>query len=341
MSILITGGAGYIGSHTVLELLTAGGEVVVVDNLSNSSSESLRRVQKLTGRQLRFYNADVCDKAALDAIFRDNPALDSVIHFAGFKAVGESVSKPLLYYQNNVGSAVALLSAMRDAGVKNIVFSSSATVYGMPKACPLSESASSTVALNPYGNTKKIIEEMICDECAADKTLNAALLRYFNPVGAHESGLIGEDPKGIPNNLMPYITQVAVGRLPKLNIFGSDYPTRDGTCVRDYIHVVDLAKGHLAALKKLWTAHGVAVYNLGTGKGCTVLETVNAFIKATDVDIPYEFAPRRAGDAPECYADTSKAEAELNWRAEKSLEDMCRDHYRWQKNNPGGYGVVP
>ena len=336
MSVLVTGGAGYIGSHTVVELLNAGEEVIVADNLSNSKEESLKRVEKITGKAVRFYRADVCDASALRSVFYENPGIESVIHCAGYKAVGESVRKPLLYYENNIGSAVALLKAMRQANVKRLVFSSSATVYGMPEKCPLTESTP-TGALNPYGNTKKIIEELIRDVCAADPSMNAALLRYFNPVGAHESGLIGENPVGIPNNLMPYIAQVAVGKLRKLSVFGGDYPTRDGTCVRDYIHVTDLAKGHLAALKKLRQNPGLVVYNLGTGSGYTVLEAVRAFMKATGINIPYEFTGRRAGDAPECYADTQKAEAELNWRAEKSLEDMCRDHYVWQKNNPDGY----
>ena len=334
--VLITGGAGYIGSHTAVELLNAGEEVVVIDDLSNAKEESLLRVQGLTGRPLTFYRADACDKNALFEVFRAHPGITGVIHFAGYKAVGESVREPLKYYQNNIGSAVSLLSAMRSAGVKNLVFSSSATVYGTPESCPLTESMK-TSAANPYGNTKKIIEEMIRDVCLADKSFNAALLRYFNPVGAHPSGLIGEDPKGIPNNLMPFIAQVAVGKLPKLNIFGGDYPTRDGTCVRDYIHVVDLAKGHLAALRKLQQNTGLVTYNLGTGNGCTVLEMVRAFIKAAGVDIPYEVTDRRAGDIPECYADTTLAERELGWRAELSLEDMCRDHYNWQKKNPNGY----
>lgn len=336
MSVLVTGGAGYIGSHTAVELLEAGENVIVVDNLSNSKEESIRRVERITGRRIWFYKEDVRDEAALSEIFRKNRDIDSVIHFAGFKAVGESVQKPLMYYENNIGSSVSLLKAMIKAGVKNIVFSSSATVYGMPKKCPLNETME-TSALNPYGHTKIMIEDIIRDVCSSDRTMNAALLRYFNPVGAHESHLIGEDPKGIPNNLMPFITQVAVGKLPKLSVFGNDYPTRDGTCIRDYIHVVDLAKGHLAALRKLRGGCGVVTYNLGTGTGCTVLEIVNAFMKSTGVEIPYEITGRRAGDAAECWAGTKKAKAELGWRAEKTLEDMCRDHYLWQKNNPDGY----
>lgn len=336
MAVLVTGGAGYIGSHTAVELLNAGESVIIVDNLSNSKEESIRRIERITEKRIRFYKQDVRDEAALSRVFSENPGIDSVIHFAGFKAVGESVQKPLMYYENNIGSSISLLKAMKAADVKNIVFSSSATVYGMPEKCPLDESMK-TGALNPYGHTKIMIEEIIRDVCASDKTMNAALLRYFNPVGAHGSYLIGEDPKGIPNNLMPFVAQVAVGKLKKLGVFGNDYPTRDGTCVRDYIHVVDLAKGHLAALKKLRGGAGVVTYNLGTGKGYTVLEIVNAFMKAAGVDIPYEITGRRAGDAPECYASTEKAGAELGWRAEKTLEDMCRDHYLWQKNNPNGY----
>ncbi|MCL2061487.1 MAG: UDP-glucose 4-epimerase GalE [Firmicutes bacterium] len=333
--ILVTGGAGYIGSHTCVELLLAGERVLVVDNLSNSMRQSLTRVQQITGKEVLFVQEDVCNTAALHKIFAANPDIESVIHFAGFKAVGESVQKPLMYYQNNVGSTVSLLKAMAAANVKNLVFSSSATVYGQNGA--LDETLPISAAQNPYGNTKIISEQIVRDVCAADPAFNAALLRYFNPVGAHASYLIGENPKGIPNNLMPFITQVAVGKLSGLNIFGNDYPTRDGTCVRDYIHVVDLAKAHVAALKKLRTNSGAVTYNLGTGNGVTVLEMVNAFIKATGVKIPYAFAPRREGDLAECYAIAKKAEAQLNWRAEKTVEDMCRDHYLWQKNNPNGY----
>jgi len=335
--VLVTGGAGYIGSHTVLELLTAGYEVVVVDNLSNSSEESLKRVQKLTGKPVTFYKQDVCDEKALNTIFAAHSSIDSVIHFAGYKAVGESVEKPLMYYQNNLVSTFALLNAMNKANVKNLVFSSSATVYGLPQTCPIDESFA-TGALNPYGNTKKIIEEILTDLSKSDTSLNIALLRYFNPVGAHESHQIGEDPKGIPNNLMPFVAKVAVGNLPKLNVFGADYPTRDGTCIRDYIHVVDLAKGHLAALKKLNTHPGLVTYNLGTGNGNSVLEVIHAFMVASGTNVPFVIAPRRAGDAPECYSTSKKAETELNWKAEKSLKDMCHDHYHWQKNNPNGYG---
>ena len=336
MSVLVTGGAGYIGSHTAVELLNAGESVVVVDNLSNSKEESINRVRKITGKTVKFYNADVGDIIAMTGIFKENPDIDSVIHFAGYKAVGESVAKPLMYYENNLGSTITLLKAMKTADVKNIVFSSSATVYGIQESCRYVETMS-TGAINPYGNTKIVIEEIIKDVCLADKTVNAALLRYFNPVGAHESHLIGEDPRGIPNNLMPFIAGVAVGKFQKLNIFGNDYPTRDGTCVRDYIHVVDLAKGHLAALKKLRQKPGIVVYNLGTGKGCSVLEMVNAFIKATGINIPYKLVSRRAGDLPEFFADSKKAAKELGWTAEKTLEDMCRDHFLWQQKNPNGY----
>ncbi len=338
MSVLVTGGTGYIGSHTCVELLNAGFGVIVLDNLSNSKRESVARVERITGKKVTFYAQDVCDEAATLRIFRAHPDISGVIHFAGFKAVGESVQKPLMYYENNVGSTVALLKAMRAAGVKNIVFSSSATVYGVNG--PLDESMDAKTASSPYGNTKIVSEAVIRDTCAADQTMNAAILRYFNPVGAHASGLIGEDPQGIPNNLMPYIAQVAVGKLSKLGIFGNDYPTRDGTCIRDYIHVTDLAKGHfLAALNKLQNDPGVVTYNLGAGTGVSVLEIVNAFMKATGVKIPYFFAPRRAGDLAEYYAVTKKAERELMWKTEKSLEDMCRDHYMWQKNNPKGYGM--
>ncbi|MCL2375608.1 MAG: UDP-glucose 4-epimerase GalE, partial [Firmicutes bacterium] len=302
----------------------------------NSKKESLARVEKITGKAPVFYRADCADINSLRKIFAAHTDITSVIHFAGYKAVGESVQKPLLYYRNNIDSSLALLEVMKEYGVKNLVFSSSATVYGMPKKCPLNES-SPTSALNPYGNTKKMIEEILTDAYKADSSLNIALLRYFNPVGAHESGLIGEDPKGIPNNLMPYICGVAVGKYPKLNIFGSDYPTPDGTCIRDYIHVVDLAKGHLAALEKLNRKPGLVVYNLGTGKGSSVKEIVAAFQKSTGITLPHEYVGRRNGDAPSCYASTAKAKKELGWKAEKTLEEMCKSHYEWQRKNPEGY----
>lgn len=336
MSVLVTGGAGYIGSHTVVELLQSGRDVIIVDDLSNSCEKSLERIEQITGKKPTFYKADVASENDLDKIFSSHSDIDSVIHFAGYKAVGESVAKPLMYYQNNLGTTFTLLKVMNKYSVNNIVFSSSATVYGLPEVCPLDETMP-TSALNPYGNTKIIIEEILTDEAKANPNLNVALLRYFNPVGAHASHLIGEDPKGIPNNLMPFITQVAVGKLKQLSIFGNDYDTPDGTCVRDYIHVVDLAKGHLAALKKLETNCGVVTYNIGTGIGYSVLDMVNAFISSTGVNIDYKFAPRRAGDAPTCYAKTDKAKDELGYTAEKTLEDMCRDHYLWQKHNPNGY----
>ncbi|MCL2848088.1 MAG: UDP-glucose 4-epimerase GalE [Firmicutes bacterium] len=336
-TVLVTGGAGYIGSHTVLELLNANYNVIVVDNLSNSSKESINRVEQITDKKITFYNENVANQNALDNIFASHPQIDNVIHFAGYKAVGESVAKPFMYYQNNIGTTLSLIASMKKHNVKNIVFSSSATVYGLPTACPLTEDMS-TSALNPYGNTKKIIEEIFIDEATADSTFNVALLRYFNPVGAHHSGLIGEDPRGIPNNLMPFVTKVAVGKLERLNVFGNDYDTPDGTAIRDYIHVVDLALGHLSALEKLYSGNcGVVTYNIGTGKGSSVMDVINAFIKATGVDVPYIFAPRRAGDAPVCYASVQKAKKELNYTAARTLQQMCLDHYIWQKNNPNGY----
>jgi UDP-glucose 4-epimerase len=333
--ILVTGGAGFIGSHTVLELLKENYQVVVLDNLSNSKLESLKRVEKITGRQVDFHQIDLLDPDALHKLFSDYN-FDAVIHFAGLKAVGESVEKPLLYYQNNVTGTLNLCEAMVGAGVKNIVFSSSATVYGDPQQSPIPED-SPLKAVNPYGSTKLTIEYILKDLYQADQDWNIALLRYFNPVGAHESGMIGEDPNGTPNNLMPFVTQVAVGKLNKLNVFGNDYPTHDGTGVRDYIHVVDLAIGHLKALEKLASGPGVEIYNLGTGKGSSVLDVVQAFEKANGIAIPYKFAPRRAGDAAICFADSSKAERELHWKAEHNLEDMCRDSWRWQSKNPDGY----
>lgn len=335
MTILVTGGAGFIGSHTCVELLNDDYELIVVDNLSNSKEEALERVKGITGKDLTFYKKDLCDAEAVRDIF-SNHDIDAVIHFAGFKAVGESVEKPLSYYQNNLISTFNLCETMREHGVFNFVFSSSATVYGDPDSVPITEDFPlSTV--NPYGRTKLYIEEILRDLNTSDDRWNVALLRYFNPVGAHESGRIGEDPNDIPNNLMPYISQVAVGKLEKLSVFGGDYDTHDGTGVRDYIHVVDLAIGHLKALEKLKENPGVVTYNLGTGKGYSVLDVVNAFEKATGQDVPYEITDRRPGDAAKCYADPSKAEKELGWKAERSLEDMCRDTWRWQSQNPNGY----
>lgn len=333
--ILVTGGTGYIGSHTTLELLNAGYDVLVMDNLSNSSRKSLRRVENLTGKKALFVEADLLDETAMYSLFKNYP-IHSVIHFAGLKAVGESVEKPLYYYRNNVAGTLILCEAMQQFGVKKLVFSSSATVYGNPTQSPLVES-SSLSAVNPYGQTKLTIEHILRDLGHADPEWRIALLRYFNPVGAHESGLIGEDPRGIPNNLMPYITQVAVGRLAKLRVFGNDYPTSDGTGVRDYIHVVDLALGHLKALEKLETTSGVEPYNLGTGTGTSVLELVRAFEEASGVEIPYEITDRRPGDAATCFADPSKAERELSWRAQFDIVRMCEDSWRWQSGNPEGY----
>lgn len=336
MAILVTGGAGYIGSHTCVELLNAGYDVVVVDNLYNSCEEALKRVQKITGKTLTFYKADILDKEALTEIFKKE-SIDSVIHFAGLKAVGESVAKPLEYYHNNITGTLNLCDVMRSFGVKNIVFSSSATVYGSPAFVPITEQCPKGTCTNPYGWTKWMIEQMLTDLHTADSEWNVILLRYFNPIGAHKSGLIGENPKGIPNNLVPYITQVAVGKLAKLGVFGDDYDTHDGTGVRDYIHVVDLALGHVRAIEKLEQKKGVLTYNLGTGNGYSVLDIVKAFEKACGKEIPYEIKPRRAGDIAACYADPSLAKEELGWVAGKTLDDMCEDSWRWQKNNPEGY----
>lgn len=335
MSILVTGGAGYIGSHTCVELLEAGYEVVVVDNLSNSSDLSLSRVKEITAKSLTFYEADLLDRDALVDIF-EKEKIDSVIHFAGLKAVGESVAKPLEYYHNNVTGTLVLCDVMRQFGVKSIVFSSSATVYGNPKTVPIKEDFP-LFATNPYGRTKLMLEEIFRDLYVADNEWRIVLLRYFNPIGAHESALIGEDPKGIPNNLVPYITQVAVGKLEKLNVFGDDYDTHDGTGVRDYIHVVDLADGHVKALDKIKEASGVYTYNLGTGVGYSVLDMVKAFAKTVGKEIPYKVIPRREGDIATCYADPSLAGKDLNWKATRDLKDMCEDSWRWQKNNPNGY----
>ncbi|MDR1764646.1 MAG: UDP-glucose 4-epimerase GalE [Lachnospiraceae bacterium] len=359
MRILVTGGAGYIGSHTCVELLGAGYRVVVVDNLANSNEESLRRVQEITGKGLTFVKADLLDRAALDALFYEHP-IDAVIHFAGLKAVGESVYKPLEYYHNNITGTLALCDVMRSHGVKSIVFSSSATVYGDPAQIPITEGCPKGEIMSPYGRTKGMLEQILTDLHTADPGWQVMLLRYFNPIGAHISGRIGEDPKGIPNNLVPYVSQVAVGKLEKLGIFGHDYPTPDGTCIRDYIHVVDLAVGHVKALGKMMGAvpkagavadsikggigtsdrdavGGVWVYNLGTGVGYSVLDVIHAYETANNIKIPYEFKPRRAGDVPVCYSDATKARDELGWVATHTLEDMCRDSYRWQSANPRGY----
>ncbi|GAB4187171.1 MAG: UDP-glucose 4-epimerase GalE [Calditrichia bacterium] len=335
MSILVTGGTGYIGSHTVLELLNADFDVVVMDNLSNSKEEALRRVQSITGKSCKFHQLDLLDKEGMDELFSAYD-IDAVIHFAGLKAVGESVEIPLHYYKNNVTGTINLCEVMQKHGVKKMVFSSSATVYGDPHTVPITEDFPLQTT-NPYGRTKLMIEEILRDLYVSDNTWDLILLRYFNPVGAHPSGLIGEDPNGIPNNLFPYITQVAVGKLPKLRVFGGDYPTHDGTGVRDYIHVVDLAIGHLRALEKLETSPGVVAYNLGTGTGYSVLDVVKAFQKASGVEIPYEIVDRRPGDAAQCYADPSLAARELQWKAERDLYQMCVDAWNWQKNNPNGY----
>lgn len=336
MSILVTGGAGYIGSHTVVELLNAGYEVVVLDNLVNSSKESLKRVEEITGKSVKFYEADILDRDALNNVF-DNENIDSVIHFAGLKAVGESVEKPLEYYHNNISGSLILFDVMRKHSVKNIIFSSSATVYGNPAFVPITEECPKGKPTNPYGMTKWMLEEMLMDIQKADKEWNVILLRYFNPIGAHESGKIGENPNGVPNNLMPYITQVAVGKLEKLGVFGNDYDTPDGTGVRDYIHVVDLAIGHVAAIKKLEEKPGVKIYNLGTGNGYSVLDIVKNFEAATGIKIPYEIKGRRAGDIATCYCDASLAKKELGWEAKRDLKTMCEDSWRWQSSNPNGY----
>lgn len=336
MKVLLTGGAGYIGSHTAVVCLEAGHEVVVFDNLSNSSVKSLDRVAKITGRQAAFVEGDIRDRAALRRLF-ERHTIDAVVHFAGLKAVGESVEKPLLYYDNNIGGSVALFEVMAEAGVKTVVFSSSATVYGDPASVPITEEFSLS-ATNPYGRSKLVIEEILRDVAHADEGWTVALLRYFNPVGAHASGLIGEDPRGIPNNLMPYIAQVAVGRRPHLNVFGGDYPTPDGTGVRDYIHVVDLARGHLAALNRMQALKGVHTWNLGTGRGVSVLEMVRAFEAASGRPVPYHIVARRPGDVAQCWADPSRAAHDLGWRAIHDLARMCEDTWRWQSGNPEGYG---
>ena len=337
MSILVSGGAGYIGSHTCVELIQAGYDIVVADNLVNSSEEAVHRVEKIVGWKIPFVKAELCDPGVVEQLFTDYPDITAVIHFAGLKAVGESVAKPLEYYTNNLVNTLVLLNAMRRHGVKDFVFSSSATVYGDPASVPIREDFPTGGTTNPYGTTKLFIERILTDVCAADPTLNVALLRYFNPIGAHESGLIGEDPNGIPNNLVPYIAQVAVGKLEKLHVYGDDYPTPDGTGVRDYIHVVDLAKGHVAALKKLEGKPGLFVCNLGTGKGYSVLDVLHAYEKACGKTLPYQIDPRRAGDIAQCYADPARAEAEMGWRAQFGIEEMCASSWKWQSMNPDGY----
>ena len=338
MAILVTGGAGFIGSHTVVELQNAGYDVVVVDNLVNSSRKSLERVEKITGKEVTFYEADINDAAALNEIF-EKESIDSVIHFAGLKAVGESVAKPLEYYMNNISGSLTLFDVMRNHGVKNIIFSSSATVYGDPAFVPITEECPKGEITNPYGKTKGMLEEILTDIQKADPEWNVILLRYFNPIGAHKSGLIGEDPNGIPNNLMPYITKVATGELPRVNVFGNDYPTPDGTGVRDYIHVMDLATGHVNAIDKIKENPGVKVYNLGTGKGYSVLDVIHAFGKACGKEIPYEIKPRRAGDIATCYSDASLAKKELGWEAQYDIDEMCADSWKWQSMNPDGYNT--
>jgi len=337
MAILVTGGAGYIGSHTCIELINAGFDVVVLDNLCNSCRESLVRVEEITGKKVTFYEADLLDQAAVKNVF-DNEKIEAVIHFAGLKAVGESVFKPLEYYHNNITGTLILCDEMRKHNVKSIVFSSSATVYGNPAFVPITEECPKGEITNPYGRTKGMLEQVLTDLHTSDPDWQIMLLRYFNPIGAHESGRIGENPKGIPNNLLPYITQVAVGKLVCLGVFGNDYDTPDGTCVRDYIHVVDLANGHVKALQKMSKEKGgVWIYNLGTGTGYSVLDVINAFEEANNLKINYVFKERRAGDVPACYADPSKAQRELGWVAKRGIKEMCQDSWRWQKNNPEGY----
>lgn len=337
MQILVTGGAGYIGSHTAVKLLEAGHEVVVIDNLCNGSQESIRRVERITGKPVHFVECDIRDREGLDAVFSQH-AIDAVIHFAGLKAVGESVGKPLEYYENNVHGTLVLCQAMEEAGVRRMVFSSSATVYGSEAPVPYVETTPRGTTSNPYGTSKAMVEKVLEDLVVADERWSVALLRYFNPIGAHPSGLIGEDPQGIPNNLMPFIAQVAVGRRDELTIFGSDYPTTDGTCERDYLHVVDLAVGHLKALKAV-EEPGVSIYNLGTGQGISVLEMVESFTRVTGVGVPYRFGDRRPGDLPAFWADASKAAQDLGWSAEKGLDEMMADTWRWQSANPQGYAV--
>ncbi|MCD8390565.1 MAG: UDP-glucose 4-epimerase GalE [Firmicutes bacterium] len=335
MTILVTGGAGYIGSHTCVELLNGGYDVVVLDNLSNASEKCLDAVKEITGKSLKFYKADMLDYEATEKVFKENK-IDSVIHFAGLKAVGESTQKPLYYYHNNITGTLHILDLMKKYGVKNIIFSSSATVYGTPKTVPITEDFPLSTT-NPYGSTKLFIEQILTDVQKANPDMSVVLLRYFNPIGAHKSGLMGEDPKGIPNNLLPYIAQVAVGKLEKVHVFGNDYPTKDGTGVRDYIHVVDLAVGHVKALEKRTDVPGVHIYNLGTGNGYSVLDIINAFSAACGKNLPYQLDPRRPGDIAECYANAQKAKNELGWTAERTLAEMCEDSWRWQSTHPNGF----
>ena len=340
MAILVSGGAGYIGSHTCIELLNAGYDVVVADNYYNASPVVLDRIKQITGKDFRFYKADMTKHEDVEHIFSECPDITAVIQFAAYKAVGESVSKPIEYYYNNLNCTLVILDVMRHHNCHNFVFSSSATVYGDPASVPITEDFPTGATTNPYGTTKAFTERILQDVCKADPSLNVALLRYFNPIGAHKSGLIGEDPNGIPNNLMPYIAKVAVGKLEKVHVFGNDYPTPDGTGVRDYIHVVDLARGHVCAIKKLETNCGLFICNLGTGKGYSVLDVIHAFSKACGKEIPYVIDPRRPGDIAECYADPTKAKNELGWVAEYGIEEMCADSWNWQKNNPDGYHTV-
>lgn len=335
-TILLAGGAGYIGSHTAVELLNAGYEVVVVDNFSNSSPEAIRRVQKITGKTVKLYELDIKDNAKLFEVFKENK-IDAVIHFAGLKSVGESVQKPIMYYRNNIDTTLSLLETMSEYGVNNIIFSSSASVYGENNPVPYTETMKRGVCTNPYGWTKSMMEQIFEDAAKADENLSVILLRYFNPIGAHKSGIIGEDPQGIPNNLMPYVSQVAVGKRECLTIFGNDYPTHDGTCTRDYIHVVDLAKGHVKAIDYILSHNCVEIINLGTGTPYSVTEIVSTFEKVNGIKVNHVYGPRRAGDLAELYANADKASEILGWRAEKNLEDMCRDSWNWQKNNPNGY----
>lgn len=335
MKILVTGGAGYIGSHTTIELLDANYEVIIVDNFSNSRPIVIDRIKEISGKEVKFYETDLTDKESLELVFKENK-IDAVIHFAALKAVGESVKKPLEYYNNNIVSTLVLFDLMKKYNVRKFVFSSSATVYGNPEKCPILED-SALSATNPYGRTKLMIEDVLRDICFADKTIDVAILRYFNPIGAHKSGLIGEEPNGIPNNIMPYITKVAVGQLPYINVFGDDYDTLDGTGIRDYIHVLDLAEGHVKALEKLNEHPGLVTYNLGTGNGYSVLQLINAFSNASKRKIPYIISDRRPGDVAKCYADSSKAEKELGWKAKYGIDEMCQDSWRWQSQNPNGY----
>ncbi len=337
MNILVAGGAGYIGTHTCVELIQAGHTVICADNLLNSKFEAIKRVEQLTGQSIRFYKVDLTDYEASRVIFEENH-IDGIIHFAGLKCVPESISVPLKYYQNNIDSVFTIIRLMKEFNVKNFVFSSSATVYGNPKSLPLTEESEIGGTTNPYGTTKYFIERILMDICKADSSLNVAILRYFNPVGAHPSGLIGEDPNGIPNNLVPYVTQVAIGKRPYLNVNGNDYDTPDGTGVRDYIHICDLAYGHVLALNKLMTNCGLVIYNLGTGKGNSVFEVIHAFDKVVGREIPYKIAPRRPGDIAACYADTSKAQKELGFVAKYTMDDMAKDAWNWQQKNPNGYG---